>query len=88
MHDDSIEDSLDWELENENKFLRGVHSLLDSHMSDEFLPVEETDEVGKSVSEEVNDVVSENPAGTRDVSSSVLLGAMAKAKPWSTASSV
>ena len=56
-------------------------------MSDEFLPVEKTDEVGKSVSEEVNDVVSGNPAGTRDVSSSVLLGAMAKAKPWSTASS-
>ena len=87
MHDDSIEDNLDWELEHENNFLRGVHSLLDSHMSDEFLAVEETEGVDKSVSEAINDAVSENPAGTRDVSSSVLLGAMAKAKPLSTASS-
>ncbi len=55
MHDDSIEDSLDRELEYENEFLRDVHNLLDSHISDEFLPVEEADEVGKSVSEEIND---------------------------------
>ena len=87
MHDDSIGDSLDRELVYENEFLRDVHNLLDSHTSDEFLPVEGADEVGKSVSEEINDAVSENPAGARDVAASVLLGAMAKAKPLSTPSS-
>ncbi len=64
-----------------------VLSLLESYLSDEFSAVEETEEVCKSVSEDVRDVVSENPSGARDTSASVLLGAMAKAKPLSTASS-
>ena len=87
MHDDSIEDLQDLELEDEIDFLRSAHSNLDTHLSDEFSAIGETEEIHRSVSEGVQDVLDEKTSGDKNAAASVMLGAMAKAKPQSASSS-
>ena len=87
MHDGSIENFSDLELENEVDFLRSAHSHLDVHLSDEFSAVGETEEIHRSVSEVVQDVLCVTPSGDKNTAASVMLGSMAKAKPLATASS-
>ena len=87
MHDDSIEDLQDLELEDEIDFLRSAHSNLDTHLSDEFSAIGETEEIQRSVSEGVQDVLDEKTSGDKNAAASVMLGAMAKAKPQSASSS-
>ena len=87
MHDDSFEYLQDLELEDEVDFLRGAHNNLDTHLSDELSAVGESEDVHQSLSEGIHDVLDEKTSGDKKAAASVMLGAMAKAKPQSASSS-
>ena len=56
-------------------------------MSDEFSAVGESEAVHQSLSEGIHDVLDEKTSGDKQTAASVMLGAMAKAKPQSVSSS-
>ena len=87
MHDDSLEDLKDLELEDEIDFLRASHSNLDAHLSDRVFATGETDDIHQSVSESFQEVLDEETSGDKTAAASARLGAMAKAKPHSASSS-